>query len=286
MNSIYFIIPALNNNVNKDYSQINAMTSITQDDFIALVRKMRQISLLVVGEYNAEKKNLGLYYAKEMLTNIYKILKEQNQDKDKTFEMGKLLMFFNDFDDVKPSEDSAFNASHTDLEPHADLIYAYLQNQKTSALADVNGLKNPDSGIRIEYQGKWITLTVFKTSTDLYKWLIEHRTPQRKYDFNYRKHGKTAREKRYGPTISPVTYSKDDLKKFLKKAVGTNLKHDELYYYDKPHRKYVIFFDENTSDNLYHAFEFPQNSNKEVEKIWERGKRDLMERILIVAEME
>ena len=285
MNNIYFIIPALNKNVTNDYSQINAMNSITQDDFIVLVRKMRQISLLVVGEYNAEKKNLGLFYAKEMLTRIYKILKEQNQDKGKTFEMGKLLMFFNDFDDVKPSGDRTFNESHTDLYPYADLIYAYLQDQETSALADVDGIKNPESGIRIEFQGKWMTLRVFETSTDLYKWLIEHRTPQRKYDFNYRKHGKTAREKRYGSTISPVTYSKDDLKKFLKKAVGTNLNHDELYYYDKPNRKYVIFFDENTIDNQYHAFEFPKNSNKEVEKIWERGKRDLMERILVVAEM-
>ena len=48
--------------------------------------------------------------------------------------------------------------------------------------------------------------------------------------------------------------------------------------------KYIIFFTENTN-SLYHAFEFAEDNQEEIQKIWARGGRDLKNRIDMVTNL-
>lgn len=280
MNHIYLIIPALKDDVNKDYSRIHAVQKFSQDEFVELVKNMKQLCQLVAGEYDAEKKNLAMYYSKKVLDKLYNVVKQEPREKKK-FEIGNLLLFFNNFTEVEPSADADFNQAHPELEPYADMIHAYLQNPDTSAIANANGLENAGTGLNIDYQGKRVTIQVFDNYSDLYKWFIAHRETKRQYDPNYEKHSQTARLVKKGKVASPITYTQTELEQILDKAVRAGAGHGELYFYDKNKDKYIIFFAE--GGDLYHAFEFTEDNNEEMNKIWSRGKRDLDERIKLAA---
>lgn len=280
MNHIYLIIPALKDDVNKDYSRIHAVQTFSQEEFVELVKNMKQLCQLVAGEYNVEKKNLAMYYSKKVLDKLYNLAKQVSND-EKKFGIGNLLLFFNNFTEVEPSADADFNQAYPDLEPYVEVIHAYLQNQETSAIANAKGLENARTGFSIDYQGAKVTIQVFDNYIDLYKWFIAHREPKRQYDPNYEKHSQTAKLVKNGKVASPITYTQAELEQMLEKAVCTSAGHGELYFYDKNKDKYVIFFAE--GGNLYHAFEFTEDNKDEMQKIWNRGKRDLVERIELVA---
>lgn len=280
MNHIYLIMPALKDDVNKDYSRIHAVQKFSQDEFVELVKNMKQLCQLVAGEFDAKKKNLAMYYSKKVLDKLYNLAKQVSEN-EKKFEIGNLLLFFNNFMEVAPSTDADFNQSHPELEPYADMIHAYLQNPDTSAVADADGLVNAGTGFNIDYQGNRLTIQVYNNYVDLYKWLIAHREQKRQYDPNYEKHTQTEKRVKKGKVASPITYTQTELEQMLEKAVCTSVEHGELYFYDKNKDKYIIFFAER--GDLYHAFEFTEDNNEEMRKIWERGKRDLVERIKLAA---
>lgn len=280
MNHIYLIIPALKDDVNKDYSRIHAVQTFSQEEFVELVKNMKQLCQLIAGEYDAKKKNLAMYYSKKVLDKLYNVVK-QGPKENKKFEIGNLLLFFNNFTKVEPSADADFNQIHPELEPYSDMMHAYLQNPDSSVIANAKGLENAGTSLNIDYQGEIVTIQVFDNYIDLYKWFIAHREPKRQYDPNYEKHSQTEKFVKKGKVASPITYTQAELEQILEKAVRTGDKHRELYFYDKNKDKYIIFFAE--GGNLYHAFEFTEDNNEEMNKIWSRGKRDLVERIQLAA---
>ncbi len=282
MSKIFLIIPALKADTSGDQSQIKSKVSITQEEFVALIKDVKNLCLLAVGEYDANNKSVELFCAKAVIRHLQKEL-EKIPRKDKKHQIELLIKFFDNFCDIPHSEDAVFIAENENVKPYADLVHAYLQDKESSIIVNANGLNNPENGLQVVYNGEQIIIYVCDMSLNLYKWIIEHRDPKRQYDPNYEKHSKTEKLVKKGKVASPITYTKDELNQMLEKAVCTGAGHGELYFFDKDKEKYVIFWGE--GGHLYHAFEFTEENNAEIQKIWERGGRDLMKRIEMVAEM-
>ena len=196
--------------------------------------------------------------------------------------MGVLRKFFDNFINLKQTEDKDFNEAHQDLEPYADMIKAYLENKESSAIANAGAFV--DGNLRFEYNGGMVSVDFFNDPLELYKWLVAHRNPQRHYDPNYKKHGKQVKTGRKGKPNSAITYSHEELEKFLKWAVRANQSGRELYFHDKNKGKYILFWNEN--QDLYHAFEFSEDNNAQINRMRQRGRNDINGRLEMVANME
>lgn len=89
----------------------------------------------------------------------------------------------------------------------------------------------------------------------VHEWFAANRKPARTYTFNP-KHGEKGKGHKKG--ASSLLCSKGEAAKMLQLAVGESL-HLPLFYYDKKHRKYIQFKNENTGANSYHAFHMADN---------------------------
>ncbi len=280
-NNVFLILPVLKKDASGSKSQIETMETISQEQFVAIVRNAKRLCQLVAGENDANNTQVGLYYVREVLAGLHAIIKQIPRADKKHYIIG-LLKFFDEFIDVKPAEDTSFREAHADIEPYADMIYAYLQNRNHSAIANADGVVDKIQSLQLEYQGDSLKLEVYNNPIDLYAWQIEHRNPQRQYDPNYEKHSKEKKYGKRGMVISAITYKQEELEHFLKYAVRASRTHDELYFHDVVHGKYIIFFDENMN-SLYHAFEFSEDNYEQINRMLQRGGRDLEERINMVA---
>ena len=108
---------------------------------------------------------------------------------------------------------------------------------------------------------------------------IYGRYPSRQLDTNYKKHSERSKLGKNGANISPITYEKQQLDDFLKKAVVAKKGWRELYFKDQKNDKIVVFWDENLETPSYHAFEISVDDIQEIQKIFKRGGRDLVTRI-------
>lgn len=86
-------------------------------------------------------------------------------------------------------------------------------------------------------------------------WFTANRKPARIYTFNP-KHGENGKGHLKG--ASPLLCSREEAAEMLRLAVGESLGLP-LFYYDKEHRKYIQFKNENTLVNSYHAFHVEDN---------------------------
>lgn len=282
-NNVYLILPVLKKDASGDTSQIRTMETSSQEEFVDIVRNAKKLCQLVAGENDTNNAQVGLYYVKKVFVGLHAIIKQLPKE-EKMHNIIALLKFFDEFTDIKPSDDAAFRDAHADLEPYADMLHAYLQNREHSAIANADGVADKTHGLQLDYQGNCLKLEVFDNPIELYRWHAEHRAPQRQYDPNYEKHGKEEKVGRKGKTISAITYSNEDLERFLKLAVRASKTHSELYFRDIAKGKYIIFWNENIN-SLYHAFEFTEDNQEEINKIWKRGGRDLKDRLDMVANM-
>jgi hypothetical protein len=114
---------------------------------------------------------------------------------------------------------------------------------------------------------------------------MRRRTPQRKLDPNYKKHGSKERVGKKGVRISPLTYTEQQLNDFLKRAVVAKKGLRELYFKDKENDKIIIFWNENLEAPTYHALEIAANDAAETQKIFKRGGQALANRIEKTAEL-
>ena len=214
-----------------------------------------------------------------MLDELYNKAK-QVPPKDKKYLMGVLRKFFDNFINLTPAENNEFEATHPDLEPYANLIKAYLDNKESSAIANADAIV--DKNVLFDYKGDLVSVDFFDDPLELYKWLIAHRNPQRHYDPNYKKHGKRDKKGRKGKTNSAITYSPEELEKFLKWAVRANQSGREFYFHDKVKGKYILFWNEN--QELYHSFEFAEDNYAQINRMRQRGRNDIDGRVEMVAD--
>ncbi len=82
-----------------------------------------------------------------------------------------------------------------------------------------------------------------------------------------------------GVKISPISYTKEQLEVFLRKAVSAGKGLRELYYKDNERNKIIVFWDENLESPSYHAFEIDANDLSEIQKMYKRGGRSLINKI-------
>ena len=116
-------------------------------------------------------------------------------------------------------------------------------------------------------------------AAEIYLWLVDHRFPTRKLDSNYKKHTENERLGKKGVTISPISYTKTQLEFFLKRALFAGKGARELYFKDNEHDKIIVFWDENLEIPSYHAFEIAADDILEIQKMYKRGGRNLINRI-------
>lgn len=282
-NNVYLKLPVLKKDASGDQSQIRTMETISQEEFVAIVRNAKKLCQLVAGENDTNNAQVGLYYVREVLAGLHAIIKQLPRT-ERMHNITGLMQFFDEFTDMKPSEDAVFRDAHADLEPYADMLHAYLQNLEHSAIANADGVADKIHGLQLNYQGDWLSLKLFDNPIELYQWQTEHRDPQRQYDPNYEKHSKVEKTGKKGQPISAITYTKEQLEQFLKLALRASRTNAELYFHDVEMGKYIIFFNENTN-SLYHAFEFAEDNQEEIQKIWARGGRDLKNRIDMVTNL-
>ncbi len=85
-------------------------------------------------------------------------------------------------------------------------------------------------------------------------WLSQNRQP-RVFNKNP-KHGEQGKGVRAnkGEKVSKLLCNPQEAQQFLDMAIGCANITDELYNFDKKHGKYIVFKDENISDNTYHAY--------------------------------
>lgn len=103
------------------------------------------------------------------------------------------------------------------------------------------------------------------TGRELHNWFVEYRTPQREYDFEYDKHP-TRESECEAPYISSQHYGKEEIKLFLRKAVG--LKGNKRRYYKISDSEIAVFCDENIQDTpTFHGYEVKTTNSPEMQKI-------------------
>lgn len=103
------------------------------------------------------------------------------------------------------------------------------------------------------------------TGKDIHNWFVENRSPQREYDFEYDKHP-TRDSECDAPYISSQPYGNEEIKLFLRKAVG--LKGNKRRYYKISDSEIAVFCDENIQDPpTFHGYVVKTANLPEMQKI-------------------
>lgn len=101
----------------------------------------------------------------------------------------------------------------------------------------------------------------------MYEWFVEHRSPQRVLDKNYKKHSIFSKEGKRG-VISPLTYNYKEASAFLRRAVSGKGESKRLCLWLKEEHKILIFFNERLLQSpTYHAYEINDDQECEINKL-------------------
>ena len=123
----------------------------------------------------------------------------------------------------------------------------------------------------------------------LHEWFTKHRKPKRELDVNYKKHGDRSYLGKKGVVVSRLSYNKTQAEVFLDKAVGVRLDGEtspkNLFFHDKVKDLILVFWNENVmAKPTYHAYQISPDDLPEIQKIFKKGGRELVENIKRVAE--
>jgi len=123
--------------------------------------------------------------------------------------------------------------------------------------------------------GQIIPARVIKCSrADLYRWFVSNRTPTRKYFSGYRKHTKKVKNES-GKVISGLSYSSKEYSAMLHFAVGEH-DHNRKFFIDRKKGRLVVFWNQNESEQIYHAYDVALSDKAEIQKIYKDGGQSLM----------
>lgn len=276
MNTIYLILPVASdrNVANPELSFLKVLNPKSSDDVTQYLCAIYQAFSYVDYEsfqtfYNQNRLNELIDEAKRLAPNR------------KYPEVIKVLKLF----DKKPftayskeENISALNINGTEI---ADgIIHRYLCAKGQHVLVDADALVCDLRSMQVmDKDGRSQQLSVIVCNAlELYNWFVDNRDPQRILDVNYKKHANAPRNG-YRGVISPLTYSKQEAEHFLKKAVGAESAKN-LFFKDAQNNKIIVFWNENLQHvPTYHAYEITANDEKEIDKIYRKGGRSLVDKL-------
>lgn len=276
MNRLFLLIPALNEtDAGREIVYLKLLGNIDDKSVVSIIRKIVQSMKLVDGE------NV------EVLYDAYRLNRLVNREKFETTlpempQLANLLLFFNDAESIQQLGMGHNPVSINGVCVDAGLINAFVWHSKSGdTLLNKDALIDSDYSMDVDYCGccKHISNVLPCEAADVYFWLVENRNPQRRLDQNYQKHGLMEKHGKKGVRVSQLTYTEEQLKEFLKRAVAAKKGRRELYFKDNENNKIIIFWDENLYTPSYHAMEVSADDAKECQKIYKRGGSLLAKRI-------
>lgn len=272
MNKFFLLIPAPSEEyAESDVAYLKILKNTDKEELVNIVRKIKGSFQLIEGD------DFEVYYDKKYLKSMSASL----SDDVGMPQLRNLLLFFNDFKSIQEmcleEEEIIVNG----ITIKSGLLNAFVVNNKGyDSLLNVDALNNMDFPIQVMHQNDCNSVKALECdSVEVYKWMVEHRYPERKLDENYEKHSKNRKRGRRGVIISSLSYTKEELEFFLKRAVGSKSSQKELYFKDKSRNNIIIFFNENLLEPTFHAFEVDVEDTLERSKIYKRGGDDLFKRI-------
>lgn len=271
MNRLFLLIPAVGDiEVGQDIAYLKQLGEIDNDGVLSILRQIVK-SLKLVAEEDYEV----LYdekYLKRLLCNAKREMPQ----------MENVLVFFNDAVSIQQRGVGNTQISINGMTVDSGLVNAFVEGGMTGeTLVNKDALANGEQPIDvIKSVGERFRLSPLPCdAAEIYLWFVENRKPQRSLDPHYKKHGVKEKTGKGGTAISPLTYTELQLGEFLKRAVVAKKGLRELYFKDNAKDKIVIFWDENLESPSYHAMEVAADDAEEIQKIYKRGGRALMERI-------
>lgn len=276
MNNLFLILPIVSPVKPDDPEQsylkavaVNNANELTE----MLIDIYRQLSSIDYESYNG-------FYDQTKLSALIKEAKRLTPGK-RYPEADRILRLFT----TKPlsaykTEEKAVKLNINGLDVDDGIISRYCSNDGENSLVDTDSLScKPQSLVIKDDAGNVLHVNVIPCrDTDFYNWFLAHRNPERKLDVNYRKHT-NAPKNGYRGVISALTYSEEETKDFLRKAVGIQ-NSKNLFFKDATQNKIIVFWNENISLNpTYHAYEISADDEAEIDKIYRKGGRTLIAKI-------
>lgn len=217
MNNLFLILPIVSPASPEDTEQsflkvlkVNNANEVTE----MLIDVYKQLSYVDYEDYNG-------FYDRSKLSALIKEARRLTPGK-KYPEAVKILKLFT----TKPisaysTEEKAVKLNINGMDVPDGIINRYCSHDGENTMVDADSLScKPQSLVIKDDAGNVLQANVIPCSAiDLYNWFLTHRNPERKLDINYRKHT-NAPKNGYRGVISALTYSEEDTKDFLKKAVG------------------------------------------------------------------
>lgn len=276
MNALYLILPIASDRdtANPELSFLKALNLQSADDVNTYLSKIYHAISYVAYE------KFQTYYSQNKLKTLINEARRLSPSR-KYPEAIKLLTLFNKKPFTAYSERekvSALNINGSRIED--SIINRYLSSTGFNVLVDNEALVCNARELRIlDEAGRPQQISLLQCDPlALYQWFVENRHPQRTLDANYRKHTK-APKNGYRGVISPLTYNKQETEYFLKRAVGVE-NEKNLFFKDAKNNKIIVFWNENLCNTpTYHAYEISVNDEGEIDKIYRKGGRSLVEKL-------
>lgn len=285
MNQLFLLIPAVNErDAGQDIAYLKLLGDVCTDDVIGIFRKVKKCMSLI------NEEDVEIIYDHKHLRRLNEVLKEKRErisDGDEMPQLGNLLTFLLDAVSIQDREIGNTPIKVNAMQVEKGLINAYIEcGMVHHSLLNKEALNDERHPIEVEVANKTKQLKVLSCeAVDVYLWLVKNRYPTRKLDLNYKKHTKQERLGKKGVKISSISYTKAQLEVFLRKAVSARKDLRELYYKDDERDKIIVFWDENLETPSYHAFEIEANDLPEVQKLYKRGGRSLINKVEITSKI-
>ena len=278
MNRLYLLIPAVNDgDAGEDVAYLKLLGDVDADNVIDIFKEIKKKKKYV------EEDDLEIVFDQKHLNGLIRLLKDK-KNKGKTLEempqIENLLLFLNDTYSIQDLKVGNNPVKVNGMTVSQGLVNAFIDEQSHNTLLNKDAMNDPEHPIEVELQGEHHHLSPLSCDpVDVYLWLVANRYPSRQLDTNYKQHSERSKLGENGVAISPVTYEEQQLNEFLKKAVVAKKGLRELYFKDLKKDKIIVFWDENLDTPSFHAFEIAVDDIPEIQKIFKRGGRNLVNRI-------
>lgn len=276
MNRLFLLIPAVGDmDAGQDIAYLKQLGEIDTEGVLAILRKIVRSMKLIAGE------DFEVLYDERFFKQLLRRRKSDTQSQEMP-QLETLLVFFNDAISIQQRGIGNTPATINGMMVDSGLVNAFVEGEMTwDTLVNKDALANIEQPIEVgRSEGEHFGLSPLPCeAADIYLWFVENRKPQRSLDSQYEKHGLKEKKGKGGAAISPMTYTELQLGEFLKRAVVAKKGLRELYFKDNTKDKIIIFWDENLESPSYHAMEVAADDAEEIQKIFKRGGRALMERI-------
>lgn len=276
MNRLYLLIPAIGEkDAGQDIAYLKQLGKVDGEGVLSILRQIVRSLRLVEGE------DMETLYDERHFKQLFRKIKQKKSTQEMPH-LENLLLFFNDAVSIQQRGLGKIPVDINGMPVSNGLVNAFVEDATVGkVLLNRDALVNTEQPIDVKRgNGELLSLNPLPCeAADVYLWFVENRTPQRTLDPTYEKHGKKEKTGKGGVSISPITYTEQQLDEFLKRAVVARKGLRELYFKDNTKDKIIIFWDENLKNPSYHAMEVDSDDAEEIQKIYKRGGRALKERI-------